>query len=108
MSVLFIVKGEHMFVAIALFVLYLIMISLLDRTGWSKKDQHEWFIALTSGVAFVYVLVAGMWLVAMFASTHPQSPSFSLWPYIILGVVTTIAAIRSSVVYNQKYGVTLT
>lgn len=95
-----------MFEAIALFVLYVVMVVTLTRSTMSKKIQHEWFIALTGGMAFVYMLVAVMW-VGSILGPYGQAPSFSLLPYLILGLITTIGAIRSSIVYNRKYGITL-
>lgn len=95
-----------MFIAVALFVIYIFAIITVHKSGWSLKDQHEWRIALTGGVAFVYMLVAVMW-VGSILGPYGQAPSFSLLPYLTLGLIMTVGAIRSSIVYNRKYGITL-
>jgi hypothetical protein len=96
-----------MFVAIALFMLYIVMVYAIGRSTWTSKVQHEWFITLTGGIGFVYLFIASSWFAAAYLGPYAQAPDFPLWPFAVLGVAMSAAAIRSSVVYNRKYGITL-
>lgn len=95
-----------MIVAIALFALYVMAVMAVTKSGWSTKIQHEWFVALTGGVAFVYTLVVVMWVVSALGP-YGQAPDFPLWIYLVLGGTMSAGAIRSSMLYSQKYGITL-
>lgn len=96
-----------MFEAIALFVLYIVMVYAIGRSTWTSKVQHEWFIALTGGIGFVYLFIASSWLASAYLGPYAQTPAFPLWPYLALGTIMACMAIRSSIVYNRKYGITL-